>query len=239
MIELRVLGPLALTGADGLEVGAVVVQPKRVALLAYLATARPYGFHRRDTLLGLFWPELDETRARRALNRAVYFLRCELGEASIVSRGADELGLARDEVWCDVRSFDEAVAAEQLERALELYRGDLLLGFFVDDAPGFERWLDEERGRLRARAAAAARALAARHETDSSYTPAIGWARRAADYAPDDERALRRLIAILEKAGDRAGALRAYEAFAARLAVELGVVPSAETRALVDRLRRS
>ena len=74
------------------------------------------------------------------------------------------------------------------------------------------------------------------HESGGSFTPAIGWARRAADYAPDDERALRRLISILEKAGDRAGAVRAYDAFAARLAAELGIMPSAETRAMIARL---
>ena len=236
MVHLRLLGAVELTRADGREASVVVAQPKRVALLAYLGAARPHGFHRRDTLLGLFWPELDETHARRALNRAVYFLRGELGDDVIVSRGADELGVAGDRLWCDVRAFDEAIAAERLEAALTLYRGDLLVGFFCESAPGFVRWLDGERDALRARAAAAARALATRHETSGSYTPAIGWARRAADYAPDDERALRRLIAILEKAGDRAGALRAYESFAARLDAELGIAPSAETKAMVARL---
>jgi serine/threonine-protein kinase len=235
--DLRLLGALALTGDDGRDVDEVLAQPKRLAVLAYLAVARPYGFHRRDTLLGLFWPEIDGTRARRALNRTVYFLRCALGDAAILSRGPEELGIAPDRVRCDVREFEEAVAAERLEAALQLYRGDLLVGFYVGGAPEFERWLDDERQALRARAAAAARTLASRHETGGSYTPAIGWARRAADYAPDDERALRRLMALLEKAGDRAGALRAYESFAARLASELGAAPSAETRALADRLR--
>jgi DNA-binding SARP family transcriptional activator len=46
-------------------------------------------------------------------------------------------------------------------------------------------------------------------------------------------------MALLDKAGDRAGALRAYESFAARLATELGALPSGETRALVERLRRT
>jgi DNA-binding SARP family transcriptional activator len=238
MIELRLLGALTLTGDDGREVREVVAQPKRLALLAYLAAARPHGFHRRDTLLAIFWPEADETHARRALNRAVYFLRGALGDDAIVSRGPEEVGVATDRVWCDVCAFDEAIAGERLEAALQLYRGDLLVGFYVDDAPGLERWLAAEREALRARAAAAARTLAARHENGGSYTPAIGWARRAADYAPDDERALRRLIALLEKAGDRAGALRAYQSFAARLASELGAAPSAETRALAERLRR-
>jgi DNA-binding SARP family transcriptional activator len=238
-IELRLLGTLALTGAGGREIAAILAQPKRLALLAYLAAARPRGFHRRDTILGLFWPELDQAHARGALNRAVYFLRSALGDAAILSRGDEELGVAPDGLWCDVRAFDDALGAERLEAALELYGGDLLVGFYVDGAPEFERWLAEERSALRIRAAGAARALAARHETGGNFTPAIGWARRAAIYAPDDERALRRLIALLDKAGDRAGALRAYEAFAARLAAELGAVPSAETRALVDRLRAS
>src|SRR2546422_5670620 len=33
------------------------------SLLAFLATATPYRLHRRDTLLGLFWPELDQERS--------------------------------------------------------------------------------------------------------------------------------------------------------------------------------
>jgi DNA-binding SARP family transcriptional activator len=236
MIELRMLGAVELIGDDGKEASAVVAQPKRLALLAYLGAARPYGFHRRDTLLALFWPELDQTHARRALNRSVYFLRGQLGDGVILSRGAEELGVARDRLWCDVRAFDDAVGSERLETALTLYRGDLLVGVFCESAPGFVRWLEGQRESLRTRAATAARALAARHESGGSYTPAIGWARRAADYAPDDERALRRLISILEKAGDRAGAVRAYEAFAARLAAELGITPSAETRAMLARL---
>jgi DNA-binding SARP family transcriptional activator len=238
-IELRLLGTLALTGAGGREIAAILAQPKRLALLTYLAVARPRGFHRRDTLLGLFWAELDQAHARGALNRAVYFLRGALGDATILSRGDEELGVAPDRLWSDVRAFDDALSADRLEAALELYGGDLLVGFYVEGAPEFERWLAEERSALRIRAAGAARALAARHEVGGNFTPAIGWARRAAVYAPDDERALRRLIALLEKAGDRAGALRAYEAFAARLAAEFGAAPSAETRALAERLRAS
>lgn len=236
MIELRLFGAVELLGDDGKEVSAVLAQPKRLALLGYLSAARPYGFHRRDTLLALFWPELDETHARRALNRSVYFLRGKLGDDVMLSRGAEELGVACDRLSCDVRSFDAALATERLETALSLYRGDLLVGFLCESAPGFVRWLDGERESLRTRAANGARALATRHESGGSYTPAIGWARRAADYAPDDERALRRLISILEKAGDRAGAVRAYESFAARLAAELGITPSAETRAMITRL---
>src|SRR5919205_360129 len=70
MIELRLFGAASLDSSDPgrerEELQALLTQPKRLALLAYLAVATPRGFHRRDRLLGLFWPELDEERARAA-----------------------------------------------------------------------------------------------------------------------------------------------------------------------------
>ena len=59
----------------GAELRSVLAQPKRLALLGYLAAATPPGPQRPDTLLGLFWPELDDEHARNALSKAVHFLR--------------------------------------------------------------------------------------------------------------------------------------------------------------------
>jgi DNA-binding SARP family transcriptional activator len=42
---------------------------------------------------------------------------------------------------------------------------------------------------------------------------------------------------LLERAGDRAGAIRVYEEFAERLRADYQVDPSAETVALVRRMR--
>ena len=64
MIELRLLGPLQLT-ADGRELHSLLSQPKRLALLGYLALSAPSAYCRRDSILALFWPELDQHRARR------------------------------------------------------------------------------------------------------------------------------------------------------------------------------
>ena len=70
MIELRTLGTLDLRdGAMG-EIRRVLAQPKRLALLVYLALAP--AAPRRDSLLALFWPELDQGRARLALRQAVH-----------------------------------------------------------------------------------------------------------------------------------------------------------------------
>ena len=67
MIEFRLLGTLHLTDAEGREVKSLLTRPRRLALLAYLAAATPRGFHRRDTLLALFWPELDQEQDRKSV----------------------------------------------------------------------------------------------------------------------------------------------------------------------------
>ena len=73
MIRLRTLGALDLRAVDGEELRTVLAQPKRFALLAYLAVATPRGAHQRDTLIALFWPEQDSEHARNALSRACIF----------------------------------------------------------------------------------------------------------------------------------------------------------------------
>ena len=131
MIELRLLGRLSLTGADGRDVRALLGQPRRLALLAYLAAASPPGFHRRDNLLALFWPELDQEHARAALRQALHVVRDALGADAVTSRGDEEIGLDFAEVSCDVPGFERAHGNGQLEEALDLYRGALLEGFFI------------------------------------------------------------------------------------------------------------
>lgn len=134
MVELRVLGTLQLTAPDRREAGSLVHQAKRAALLAYLAAAAPRGAHRRDKLLALFWPELDQARARAALNQTVYVLREALGEDALGPRGDGALGVT-DVVWCDATAFEAALEAGNPAEALALYRGDLLEGFFISEAP--------------------------------------------------------------------------------------------------------
>jgi len=237
MIELRMLGRLSLIGADGRDVRGLLGQPRRLALLAYLAAASPQGFHRRDTLLALFWPELDQEHARAALRQALHVVRDALGGDAVTSRGDEEIGLDFAQVSCDVAAFERALRIGQLEEALDLYRGALLEGFFISDAPEFEHWLETERARLQLAAAGAARALAERSESVNDLTRAVRWTRRSIELAPSDEGLVRRLIALLDRQGDRAGALEAYGVFARRVAAEYEAEPAAETRALVAAVR--
>ncbi len=150
MLRLTLLGPVDLRGEDGNELRAVLQQPKRLALLACLALTANGAYRRRDALLGLFWPDLDQEHARGALRRALYFLRRSLGDGIVVSRGEEEVGIAPDTIWCDAVAFEAAARDGKPDEARALYRGDLLDGFYIAGAAGAEEWLDGERSRLRA-----------------------------------------------------------------------------------------
>ena len=238
MLELRLLGPIALADSNGAELRAVLAQPKRFALLAYLALSDPPGFCRRDTLLALFWPELDTPRARNALNQSLRHLRRAAGADVIVGRGSEDVGVDAEHLRCDVVTFRRAIADRCWGDAFALYRGELLPGFFIPDAPQFDEWMERERDRLRVAALTAAAKRAADLERAGDVTAAVEVARRAYELAPDDERTVRALMALLERAGDRAAALHVYERFARLLTSAFDAEPAVDTRVLAERLRR-
>lgn len=154
-----------------------------------------------------------------------------------MSHGNEEVGLDFGAVRCDVADFDRMIESGHVSEALELYRGHLLEGFFISDAPEFERWQDEARTRLCETASRAAQALVEKAENGGDLSTAAMWARRAVRLAPHDEAQLRRLLTLLDQQGDRAGALRAYDEFARRLATEFEAEPAAETQSLLGAIR--
>jgi DNA-binding SARP family transcriptional activator/TolB-like protein len=237
MIRLQTLGALDLYAADGTALQPVLRQTKRFALLAYLAMERPGQFHRRDHLLGLFWPDSDLKGGRASLSQAVHFLRQHLGRDAIVSRGDEELGLGAGTVGCDAAGFQEHMAAGRYEEAMALYGGELLPGLFVDEADGFEQWLEQKRDTFRRQAMQACVALADAAEANGNYDDVAIWLRRAIKHFPYDEHLHRRLIIALDGAGDRAAALRAYDELVQTLRTEFDAEPSAETSEVIHAVR--
>jgi DNA-binding SARP family transcriptional activator/TolB-like protein len=237
MQTLRVLGAIRLSTDDGREADALLRQPKLLALLAYLSLPRPGTWHRRDSLLGVFWPELDQSRARTSLRSALHALRRQLSEGTIRTRGDDEVGIDPTLLASDAGlMLDDLDAGRQCE-ALARYAGDLMPGFYVAASEGFEPWLTQERSRFRELAQKAATVLADRLESTGELSGALEIARRAAELNPNDEAAVRRLIGLLDRTGDRAQAFAVYERFRNHVRSEFGVQPSAETTALVDAVR--
>ena len=236
MIHLRLFGAPEVT-ANGVGLHSVLAQPKRFALLAYLVATEPRGYHRRDSLLALFWPERPADAARAALSRAVYHLRQMIGDEFIISRTVEELGINHERLTCDLAAFEQRLAVGEFSEALALYRGELLAGFHIDDAPEFMQWLDVVRTKQRASAAAAALKLVEAANAKGDLDGATFWATRAIELAPYAEHAVRLLVDALVGQGKRADALLAYDSYARRLVADLAATPSAELRALESRLR--
>src|SRR5213083_1528015 len=119
---------------------------RRLALLALLAVPRDRGLN-RDKVQAYLWPESDTERARHGLNQLVYFQRRHLGSGDLFL-GKKTLRLNRAMITTDVWDFEDALDAGAHEVAVRLYAGPFLDGFFVREAPGFERGVDEQRRRL-------------------------------------------------------------------------------------------
>jgi DNA-binding SARP family transcriptional activator len=239
MIEFQLLGEIRLRGTDEEEVHALLRQPKRVALLAYLVTPLPGTWHRRETLLALFWPELDTVHARTSLRNALYVLRQILGDDVLQNRGDEEISVDPARLETDLGKVWTAIKHGRMENALANYRGELLPGLFASDSQGFQRWLDIERARLKVEVSRAALSLVTSLERAGNLREALGVAQRAIEIQPDDETAVRRLITLHEAMGDRAGALGVFEAYRSRLEAEFDAGPAPETIALANRLRVS
>ena len=239
MVRLRTLGALDLRDAEGQECRSLLAQPKRVALVVYLALASPRGPHRRDALLALFWPELDSDHARNALSQSMHFLRRALGAETLVSHNGSELSLAPGSFWCDAIAFEEAIASGRTSEALDLYRGDLVEGFHVGNAPEFERWLDTERSRLADMYVRAAQASAEKRELAGDNEAALALWRRLTARDPYSPNLAIRYMRALAASGDRVGALQHARVHKTLLREELNSEPDEGVTRLARQLQNA
>ncbi|HXV85425.1 MAG TPA: BTAD domain-containing putative transcriptional regulator, partial [Gemmatimonadales bacterium] len=220
MISLRLLGPVELR-VDGEPPPAELLWRKHLALLVYLARS-PRG-RARDHLIGMFWPDKDDARARHSLNEALRVLRRALGEA-LHTEG-------------DVVRVDAGAVTLDLDAPENAVGGVFLEGFSVPDAPAFEDWVAGERAALRG---ASLDLLNGRGEAllaCGDIRAAREAAARAVALDPCHEPSARLLMRTLALAGDRPGALDAYAHLARRLKDDLDAEPATETIKLAELVR--
>ena len=235
MIELRVLGNLEVRTDRSHGAEIALTQPKRLALLLYLALAEPSGFHSRDRLMALLWPDSDDESARHSLRNALHTLRRALGDDVLLRRGEGFVGLNFDAVRCDALELRRLLADGQLDAAVALWRGELAPAFHVSGVAEFEQWLDAQRADLlqRVRTAAWQRAKQ-RAGQGTAEREAV---RTALHLDPCHEPGARQLMTLLARAGDRSAALQVYGQLARQLAEDLETEPAAETRGLMEQCR--
>ncbi|MFN8445757.1 MAG: BTAD domain-containing putative transcriptional regulator [Caldilineaceae bacterium] len=214
---------------------------KVYALLYYLAVtqrAQP-----RSVLAGLLWAEIEEYYARRNFNRTLSDLAQYVGDHLLIERQAVTFDLNQP-YWLDVAQLEAAAAlqpneqnVDSLATAVNLYRGDFLDGFYVQDAPEFEQWVLGERTRLRAHALQLLHTLADYQAELGNEVRAMDYVRRILQLEPWREEAHRQLMLLLARSGQRSAALAQFELCRQALHSELSVEPDPVTLDLVAQIR--
>ena len=223
--HIALLGGIHVDIEEAGGIRPAVVEPSRLALLAYLATEAAGRFHTRDTILGLLWPDRPEQQARLALRQALHHLTTRLGPGLIIRRGHQRLCLDLERVSCDVHRFETALLEGRFQHALAEYRGDFLEGFFLSSQPeAFEEWTRATRLRLLDGAISAVTAMS---ENDAGepedLRSRLGWVHRALALSPYSESLLSRAVDLRLQRGDRGGALGEVDMFARRLRRDIGL----------------
>ncbi len=202
-----------------------------LAVLAVLAVAGERGCS-RDRLIGCFWGDDDERRARHHLSDTLYIIRRALGDGALAANGGSTVALDTSRVPSDVAQFERAIVDGALEEAASLYTGHFLEGFHVDRALEFEQWRDAERARLQAGCADVLEVLAHRAEEASDWAGAVSWWQRAWLHDPYNSRCVRALARALVKHGDRGNALCVVREHVGFLERSLGTEPPPEIAVL-------
>ena len=229
---LRCLGHPTLLDANG---GTVRLRSqKHLALLIYLMLEGRSPI-RRERLADLFWPDAGTQEARHSLGTAIWGLRNRVAPDGFP--GDQRTIRTTVELECDLDRLERGdVLATDLLPALEV--DAFLEDFELPDAPGFSHWRDSQRARLWPAIEAALVRQMDHCRRTGDFTGIVSFAERVLRHNPLSEEGVRALIEARAFAGDRIGALRAFETWRRDLADELHAQPSERLEAMARRLRR-
>jgi len=234
-VAFRLLGPIqAEVDGTPLPLGA----PKQRAFLALLLLHANEVVSRARAVDAL-WGDDPPASAPNSLQVYVHGLRRQLGQGRIVTRGSGYvLVAAADEV--DVRRFERllaegrsalergaaAVAAERLDEALALWRGEPLA-----DLPP-EVFPETERERLRERRLDATELRTDAYLALGRHESLVAELEEVVTAHPYRERPCAQLMLALYRCGRQADALAAFQSLRRTLIDELGIEPTPALREL-------
>lgn len=244
-LRVQLLGGFRLTCAGALV--EAVTSTIQQSLLAFLVLRRDAAPSRQQVAFCL-WPDSPEAQAQANLRTLLVRLRRGWPDVDQFVEFTPRTIHWRPEAVLsfDVAEFEEAVnqaeelirlgadpetARADLEKAVPLYRGDLLPACYDD-------WIVPERERLRQSLLRAIRELIELLEQQRDFIPALGHAQYLLQLDPLEETSYQLLMRLHALRGDRAGVVRTFETCAMVLKQELAIDPSPNTQEIYKNLLR-
>jgi DNA-binding SARP family transcriptional activator len=239
-LSIQLFGKFTIQ-ADGKRLGGID-SSKVQELLAYLLVYRGRP-HARESLAELLWEASSTAQSKKYLRQALWQMQQMLPKAEykeLIRIEPDWVRISPEaDYWLDVAEFENAFSlahgipgqqieiavAARLDKAVALYRGDLLEGWYSD-------WCLYERERLQNMWLAMLDKLMSYCEARREYEAGLSYGTRVLRDDRARERTHRRLMRLAYLAGDRTGALRQYERCVRALDEELRVRPSQRTEQL-------
>jgi DNA-binding SARP family transcriptional activator len=223
----------------------VINSGKAEELLCYLLLFR-HRPHLRDVVADTLWQEIPTETAKAYLRRTLWQLQTALKpglyelDMPLLVVEIDWLQLNPDvALWIDLSILEHtytkyrnapsddltAEAVGELQRTVDLYRGDLLEGWYHE-------WCVFERERFQHMYLVLLDKLMRHCESQKQYETGIEYGARILRHDPAREHTHRQLMRLYYLAGDRSGALRQYQRCVVALHEELEVEPTQRTQQL-------
>lgn len=241
-VEVHVFGGLEIRVGDRSLRRFPTRKSRSLFAFLVLHLGRHYN---RDHLAGMFWGDQSSQAARGCLRTEVWrlrkILRDKLGLEDVIRSGLDTLALEfEDGAMLDFQELENCSRLARdcqgdekirlLEKAVGLYRGDLLEG--LD-----ESWCEVARERLRTRFVSAMDQLMQHAVQQGDWETAIGYGDRILQLDPVVEHVHQAMMWCYWKIGDRSAAMRRYALCRQMLERELDLEPMPETTALYQAIR--
>jgi DNA-binding SARP family transcriptional activator len=236
VIRIRLLGRFAVEH-DGQEIALGSFRGRLARRLLRLLALRRGTLVPKDLIADALWPDNPPADPAGNIEVLVSRIRRAMGDRALVRTGPGGYVLADgDRCWVDAEAFLAAVQAGQaalaarpagalasFRAALAIWRGEPL----PEDT--YAGWAQADRRRLWLTYLVAldgAATAALESPGAAAAGEAVSWARQAVAAEPLRESSVLLLVRALAAAGDRAGALAAFDRYRDRLAVETGLDPT-------------
>lgn len=223
--QLNVFGPPELVAPNGERIEFNT--RRQTGILTYLTLETQGHPVRRDLLVELFWPDVDEVRGRHSFSQAISDLRSKLGKKAIVFRNGAITLTTRITTELD-RTGASAPDLKTL--------GEPLLGMEDLGGVSLSHWLDVARTSLNERLRSSRQGDLSAQRASGDMEALRANAERLYRADPLNDEAALALAEDLLLKGDETGASSTLRAHVARIKGACGGDPSPEISALLTRL---